>query len=456
MGKKIFASAGLLSLIAVAMIICPGTVNVRAVDNTATQETQTTTRVTARPVLSISITPEVAMEITPKSTGSYANSTAALRVSTNSRNGFSVYMNGVNGSTDLVAANGGDDKISTLSSESILENFPANTWGYYIGTDEPSSDSIYNGIPATTTAIKSISTSTEQQIYKIAFGAKIDTAIEAGDYSNSVIVSVVANPIEVRSLEDLTYMQSMTQEVCDATTSLEVTKRLIDYRDGTTYNVAKLKDGNCWMQENLAYTLSTQHTLTPSDSDVTRDWAPSENTQVGLTATADHIGNANSWHLPDNDNQFYYSWNAATAESGMGLTTDNEAAPDSICPKGWELPSIGESWMDTNGSVYRLLLSYNALKYNVENANKVQSEPISMKLVGTLNNNFNGQEELAYFGSFASYWSKNYANNLGGIKKSYVTTLYLPDSNDGYIYPATVYYQDTGHSIRCVAVGSGN
>ena len=52
------------------------------------------------------------------------------------------------------------------------------------------------------------------------------------------------------SWDDLEIMQHMTPEIC-ASAFVGETKQLIDWRDGKTYWVAKLADGNCWMTQNL-------------------------------------------------------------------------------------------------------------------------------------------------------------------------------------------------------------
>ena len=213
------ASLGVVGL-ALTALACPSTNQAYADDMTTTEDAKTITRVAVRPVLAVSLSPTVTIDLAPKASGSYSSSVAELKVSTNSRNGFAILMNGVNG-TDLTSTRGGQDKIATN--------------------------------------------------------------LEAGLYSNEVLISVVANPVEVMGLQDLYYMQDMTPEICAATTSLEVTKELVDIRDNKTYKVAKLKDGNCWMQENLALNLSTNMTLTSADSDVTRNWTPTENTRTTIS-----------------------------------------------------------------------------------------------------------------------------------------------------------------------------
>ena len=54
----------------------------------------------------------------------------------------------------------------------------------------------------------------------------------------------------------------------------------MDTRDGKSYWVAKLKDGHCWMTQNLALDLSTDHAFTATDTNVTSPYVPSANTST--------------------------------------------------------------------------------------------------------------------------------------------------------------------------------
>lgn len=65
-------------------------------------------------------------------------------------------------------------------------------------------------------------------------------------------------------------MQHMNSEIC-ANTAEGTTKQLIDSRDGNSYWVAKMKDGNCWMTQNLALDI-TEKGLSAMDTDIEYDW----------------------------------------------------------------------------------------------------------------------------------------------------------------------------------------
>ena len=141
----------------------------------------------------------------------------------------------------------------------------------------------------------------------------------------------------------ITTMQEMTPGICDETREGE-TVQLKDVRDDKIYWVAKLPDGNCWMVQNLDLDLSTQTVLTPTDSNVPSNWRPSVGTITTIPVYNEDSGksynpgdvyyeNTNGedphYHVGN-----YYQWSAATAGY-----TDTSQASQSICPKGWTLPS---------------------------------------------------------------------------------------------------------------------
>lgn len=227
-------------------------------------------------VIAVGVTPSVNLEITPRSTGVFQTSTAKLNIQTNNNSGFSVYMRTANGKSTLSST----DKTNTQAINAVAENgeFTANTWGYKLGTDTQ-----YH--PVATSADRPILNETNVNLgqgneYDLTFGVNVDTSLPAGQYSNAVEISALANPTAVTSLYQLTYMQDMTPKICEQTADYVdvnnyVTKQLIDTRDGKKYWVAKLADGNCWMTQNLALDLSTERTLTATDTDLV--YAPQEN-----------------------------------------------------------------------------------------------------------------------------------------------------------------------------------
>lgn len=134
---------------------------------------------------------------------------------------------------------------------------------------------------------------------------------------------------------------------------------LTDTRDGNTYAVAKLADGNCWLNENLRLnpktaTITTLNTNSPTSDFLTQ--APTSSpaytlcTTTGsdcedklqyntnslnrsLTQSHNGTGNSVAWYAYG----VYYNWYTATAGNGLHATTGDVSGD--ICPAGWHLPT---------------------------------------------------------------------------------------------------------------------
>ena len=83
-------------------------------------------------------------------------------------------------------------KINSISSNSALANFPANTWGYRFDDD-----AVFSPIPAKSASVNLIKTtekSTSEENHSIKLGMKLNSSLKPGNYENRLIVSVVSNP----------------------------------------------------------------------------------------------------------------------------------------------------------------------------------------------------------------------------------------------------------------------
>ncbi|MBR3386004.1 hypothetical protein IKG68_00305 [Candidatus Saccharibacteria bacterium] len=94
---------------------------------------------------------------------------------------------------------------------------------------------------------------------------------------------------------------------------------LTDRRDGKTYYVAKLKDGNVWMTQNLDLDLSTSTTLTSADTDLNSvtSWTPVrstiDSTNYGNITTCSSQGSAGTG-----------CWGQTNTGFASGWTNDND------------------------------------------------------------------------------------------------------------------------------------
>ncbi len=136
------------------------------------------------------------------------------------------------------------------------------------------------------------------------------------------------------SIDNISTMQEMRPGICY---NMEIgdSATLTDTRNDSTYTVAKLSDGKCWMTQNLRI---VDKEITPEDSDVTENFTIPAS---ALWSDTSRIG-SHAYYGGDVDYGAYYNWHTATA--GTGLISSGNAI-SSICPKGWRLP-IGENGME--------------------------------------------------------------------------------------------------------------
>ena len=258
----------------------------------------------------------------------------------------------------------------------------------------------------------------------------------------------------------------------------------IDERDGKKYWVTKLADGNIWMTQNLdfdivantalnsnttdlnvAYDSSTEQYMEYSDGYTESNgviyWQPASSaTTIDFTGTtvsgwqdsntAPYTANkTDSTETGHNSLGNYYNWTAAIASNNSSsLTQDtlndiSKNPKNSICPKGWRLPTISNQSETTIGSTNefaRLNLLYNN---NSTSANTgIISQPLYFTLAGNIDNNASyipGTSDRSF------YWSST-------ITSSNAQALVL--HNNGQVEPISAYDAGKfrGTSIRCVAI----
>lgn len=270
---------------------------------------------------------------------------------------------------------------------------------------------------------------------------------EAGEWkwgSFTVEMSDITEPLP-QDFTEIQYMQHMTPEIC-ASASEGDTKQLTDRRDGKQYWVTKLPDNNCWMTQNLDLDLSTSKTLTPDNTNIPSNWPPSTSTTTGSsfsgyntdTGKSHDPGNVYYENTSGSDQHYhvgnYYQWSAATA----GYTGTSQST-QSICPKGWTLPSQSQ---------FRQLINSGLSSSNFMNA------PYYLLRGGYLyNSSLDATESLGHYWSSTPNGS-SYAYHL----VFFAGTSVGPGGGVGGVIDGGVdAYQDIsryyGLSIRCVAAG---
>ena len=207
-------------------------------------------------------------------------------------------------------------------------------------------------------------------------------------------------------------MQDVTAEIC-ASTAEGTKATLTDRRDNNTYTVAKI-NGNCWMTQNLR--LSGGRTLTPADSNVTSNWEFPDNSIK--TGGANYIGDSytEAGFAIDSNTSYggYYNYCAASAGTVCDYTTEQNAS-QSICPKGWKLPTRTQ---------------FNAIARNSSYSTAFSPVYSGYYNYGSLRNT----------GSWGCWWSATAANSSRQYNLFYSGGSLSINSQSKYI----------GYSVRCI------
>ena len=405
--------------------------------NASDSNTKVSTEV--KPVIAIAAEPEVNFgNITPTNNGTFASKPVETLVGTNATKGFELYFSSKDEATDMKNTNTSiSDVVSSTFTGSVTEStMPKNAWGYSLNNTD------FNPIPKKSEQkqIKNITTlPTAQELKTIVhFGTKISTNLTTGDYEKSVIFTAVAhaNPAKPQGIFTINNMQEMTSNICSKNTTPNKTatqldtdgshhgdpnyvptKTLTDTRDNNTYTVSKLADGKCWMTQNLRI---AGKTITPADSDVTSNYTIPASSISGF----EYYDTSNAYVNSDGG---FYNWYTATAGTGIqSLSTNGYNTTVSICPKGWRLPTSGNSNSD-----------FRTLYNNYNSSSALRSAPINLTLSGVAySSSMNAQ------GSYGFYWSST-------VYSSYVA--YNLDLNSSSVDPSDGNNKLNGFSVRCVA-----
>ncbi len=392
----------------------------------------------------------------------YINNT--VRLTANRLKQYYVDVQAVPGTNgNLVGVEHGDS-IGGVGVAVLPANFRDNTWGVALSDNVVAADAAlgYNTLPMADSTSRvqyqsGVNPANGTKDVKLTFAAKITDAKPADSYLANVMVSVVAEPEAV--FGGITTMQEMTASACSDAREND-TIRLRDTRDDKYYWIAKLKDGNCWMTQNLDLDLEGR-TLTSNDSDTAVNWTSNTGAsslnfgtsyynvkyfdpgvyvyttptaQAGCDTTT-NLAECNGWRAVDlsatnYDAHYlvgnYYSWSAATAGSN--------SASRSICAKGWQLP------VHTGAKSFGSLFATYGVKSDgtFYGGQDVRVAPIFMLYNGLVNAT---SSRINFPGIGGHYWTSiSYAGNNAG---------YVWLGNDVTTDRYAVNYN--GYGVRCVA-----
>ena len=312
------------------------TENTSNATTTTTEDDSAISTYAATPTVGISLPTSIDFaDVLPTPSGATTTATADLIITTTDSAGYSLYLYSSDGDNSLrpkISANT-SSIIATAGGVGLtLSSLKPNTWGYNLGTEAPTDSTTYSAVPTdNSTPIQTKDTSdtnSANDTYTLSFGAKVDSTIASGAYSNALTVAVVAEP------RALTYIQDLTLSECQAQAS-DADLTVKDKRDDNEYTVRYI-NGACWMTQNLR--LSGGQTLTSEDSNVASSWSfpstPLADSSYSYTDPQVTISSNTSYGG-------YYNFCAASAGTNCQTSSTFNTTYD-ICPKGWRLPTNSE------------------------------------------------------------------------------------------------------------------
>ena len=343
---------------------------------------------------------------------------------------------------------------------------------------------------------------TFQRAYEIAYTAMKKGMYEEqnegqGDYA--LVNSWPPNNESYKNFDVRFAMQDMTPEICASVTAIHDDYRALDIRDNKLYHITKMKDGSCWMTQNLDLDLEHDRVLTHANTDLgwtnldtTATWNPDSN------ANTITIGSNNSvigWVYQDYDkpysasesgNVYYYasgsmdtndaryaslascaeaghtdcthyhagnlySWPAAIATNDSGNMGANPA-PNSICPAGWRLPSISNNIPDFNKLAISEGITQNEIDSNYYSTftNSGWATLVTAPFYYTRAGMVGGYDYSADYTTFGGGGnSSSYVVGYGEWTSAYRSIEYSTTGVSGFRWNR--YNRNVGTSVRCIA-----
>ena len=430
-------------------------------------QSSTDVKFTFNPTLSISISPSdlIIDNLTP---GTVSDSNVInVSVATNASHGYTLSAtvgDSLHNNNDLVHTNSTNVFSSIATDSSLLSLTTDNTWGYSYrlsnNSNNNNNNSTWSNYSGLSNGASKTLISTDSQIAKpidFKIAAKASSTQPSGTYTNTINFIAISKPIP-KTIEDIAYMQTFgellptdLQTVKDSMIQ-EHTYTLKDARDEQDYTIAKLKDDKIWMTKNLNLAGGTEITTELSDVPVNYTLPTAngfqegnklpESSQEGFSDnTQAYIYNTgnNTDNCANPGCYSYYSWHAATAGSGVGITTNNTDAPYSICPKGWKLPNT-RSGIDAVSDFRALMISLGGNEeistYNTQ-TNPTGSTLLSYLTAPPFNLLFSNT-------SRGGYWSSTSANGFSA-RQLIIFYFYSVSTASGWDN------RKDGYSIRCLA-----
>ena len=409
----------------------------------------------------------------------YSNHTVSINLA--NAKGYALGISYTNDSTglvnkDTVSTSGAENSVISGANNTTGTNMADNTWGYSWNSNAnaDSTTMVYKTVPsknniATLVESTNLTNNKLDMTGKLAFAVRFGEKAVAGHYTTNVLLSLAVQPAEV-VFDGITTMQQMTSTICSNAKENDEAI-LTDTRDNKKYWITKLKDGNCWMTQNLDYDIKAGDfagAVVTKTGDINSGWSGTQTevqswdpgdyyykyvsatdwtncgTSLSNMSTCPSKGNWTTT-APAAEGQHYhvgnyYSWNAATAGTGGSITSGQASA--SICPTNWKLPTSNNT---NTGSFGALMGAYGLRTDNgpESNVDKVRLTPLYFIPAGGVSTN-----GLYNAGADGYYWSSIPRSN-----DTFAHDLYFSSGN---LNPSDSNYRYYAFSVRCLAnTGAG-
>ena len=342
----------------------------------------------------------------------------------------------------------------------------------------------YGLVPSTWTKVAGRQSGTTDMItgstFTTTYAVYTAPTQHAGTYTGQVAYLLVHSYNDNLLPNEPYFMQDIANWKDDLVEDVAV--QAIDKRDFKSYSVTKLKDEHIWMTQNLDFDIEANTVLdsnttdlnvaydsdtgdyreyldgytesngiiyyTPASTATTIDFTGTTVSGWQNSDTAPHTANkTDSTETGHNSLGNYYNWTAAIASNNSSsLTQDtlndiSKNPKNSICPKGWRLPTVSNQSAASPGSTNefaRLNYLYNNNRTSGENSDSgLLAEPLWFLRSGGVNNrSFHNYNEDGY------YWS-SVPNSSNAYALTFNNSNVIPTNGGGSRY--------RGRSIRCVA-----
>ena len=343
--------------------------------------------------------------------GDFVSGTVNVDVGTNSQYGYTLTLEDADLNTNMTATSAGVSDVveSNFSGAKTSSTMADNNWGYSLDSTNFYKIPAYDAAVTINSSNGPVTSNTGYETTPVDFGVKVGMNLTSGSYIDVVRFTAFVNGQDGNPMPTMqAFNKSSLVNTGDSVT-------LVDKRDGNTYKVTKLADGNVWMTENLRLGGDNPIILSPLDSDV------ASNFELPAADGSTFSYEPEDYGVLVNDGTGFYSYNAATVGEGAAMTSG--ITSHSICPKGWRLPTGGSS-----GEIATLYSYYDSV-------DKMQGVP-GFTLSGFVNNG-----AVLAEGTSGTYWSSTVYASYGSYTLDIRTTVNATATINKYY----------GAAIRCIA-----